>query len=82
MSLKKPGRHGRVPLNSLEDGQSGLTKSPMGTPKVTSMQQSKESFKTLSNPFSPRYYCLCLNKLSGLMRRRYTLWQQLGIHFV
>uniref|UniRef100_A0A672Z955 DNA 3'-5' helicase n=1 Tax=Sphaeramia orbicularis TaxID=375764 RepID=A0A672Z955_9TELE len=54
MSLKKSGPHGRVPLNSLEDGQGEQTKNPMGTPKITSIQHSKESSKTLSNPFSPR----------------------------
>ncbi|XP_030002338.1 ATP-dependent DNA helicase Q4 isoform X1 [Sphaeramia orbicularis] len=60
MSLKKSGPHGRVPLNSLEDGQGEQTKNPMGTPKITSIQHSKESSKTLSNPFSPRRFSTSL----------------------
>ncbi|KAM9340011.1 ATP-dependent DNA helicase Q4 [Symphorus nematophorus] len=58
VSLKKSVLPGRMPLNSLKDGHTGQTNSPVAAKKTTSTDPE-------SSPFSPRRVKTCLGSLAS-----------------
>ncbi|KAM3596914.1 uncharacterized protein V6R79_022830 [Siganus canaliculatus] len=61
VSLKKSALPGRVPLNSLKDGQTGQTSSPVPAPAAA----RTSAIDPESSPFSPRRIKTCLGSLSS-----------------